>query len=173
MKAAITLSAPAPPGGTQFTLSSPSATVTLPATVTVPQNLSSTSFLITTSVVTSNVGVNMSATAGALTVQNQVTVLPLLAAVQTPATIQGGTPPGPASTATIYLNGSAPQGGINVTVSSDHPSVAAVPSSVFMAAGLTRATIPITTSAVGSPVLITLTATYGGTTVQTQFNVVP
>jgi hypothetical protein len=73
-----------------------------------------------------------------------------------PASVTSGAP----ATGTITLSGSAPAGGVSVSLSSNN-AAAIVPASVTVAAGSESATFTVTTGSVTSSVSATLTATYG------------
>jgi hypothetical protein len=63
---------------------------------------------------------------------------------------------GGSSTGTITLNGTAPAGGVNITLSNSSPSVATVQATVLVPAGSTSATFTVTGTALGTA---TITAT--------------
>lgn len=75
-----------------------------------------------------------------------------------PATVTGGT----AATGTVTLSGSAPAGGVVVTLASNNTNAATVPASVTVAAGSTTATFAVTTRAVAASAGVTITASYFG-----------
>jgi len=61
-----------------------------------------------------------------------------------PNIVTGGT----SSTGTVVINGAAPSGGFQVTLSSDNPAAASVPTSVLVPAGSDRVSFPIGTASV-------------------------
>ncbi|MFN7017960.1 MAG: S8 family serine peptidase [Fimbriimonadales bacterium] len=75
-----------------------------------------------------------------------------------PTSVVGGT----SSTGTVTLTAAAPSGGFVVNLSSSHPSVASVPSSVTVPAGATSANFTVSTSTVSSSTNVTITASAGG-----------
>jgi Domain of unknown function (DUF4082)/Bacterial Ig domain len=83
----------------------------------------------------------------------------LLSLTLNPATVTGGNP----STGTVTLNGPAPAGGAQVTLSSSNTAVATVPTSVTVPAGATSATFPVSTSAVAASTTVTISASGSGT----------
>jgi hypothetical protein len=86
----------------------------------------------------------------------------------TPLSVVQGNP----SIGTVILNGVAPSGGAVVTLFSDNP--AAVPwSNVTVTAGQTAAVFGVATDRVTAPTLVTITATFGGTSRSTTITVSP
>ena len=73
----------------------------------------------------------------------------------------------------VYLNTSAPMGGVQVQLASDRPDLASLPSSVFVPAGLSIATFPLITAAVGENTAINITALYAGAAQTTTVTVTP
>lgn len=96
----ITLTGPAPSGGFAVALSSSSAAATFAANVTVSQNLTTKSFPITTSSVTTSTTVTITATAGGVTKTAMLTL--------TPAT--GGGPPPGMGAVMVLPSGTTPDG---------------------------------------------------------------
>ena len=86
-----------------------------------------------------------------------------------PTSVVGGS----AAQGTVTLTGGAPSGGALVTLSSANPSVAALPSSVTVAAGASSATFSVSTSAVAANTSVSVTATYGGVTRTATLTVTP
>lgn len=85
-----------------------------------------------------------------------VTPAPTDSLTLSPATVFGTQP----SVGTVVLATAAGAGGRTVTLTSEAPAVASVPASVFVAAGQTTATFPITTYAVGSATTAVITANF-------------
>src|SRR3989442_5628440 len=85
-----------------------------------------------------------------------------------PTTVTGGSN----STGTATLDGQAPAGGAQVTLSSNNPA-ATVPGSVTVPAGATSAPFTITTSAVAASTSATITASYNGVTRTSTLSVTP
>jgi hypothetical protein len=94
----------------------------------------------------------------------------------TPATITTGVPTildisptslsqGTSATGQVTLSATAPTGGANVLLTSSHPAIAAVPASVTVALGATVSpTFTVTTAAPLADTAVTISATYGGVT---------
>ncbi len=95
-------------------------------------------------------------------------VAALSAVSASPNPVVGGDP----STGTVTLTSAAPSGGTAVSLSSASSAVT-VPGSVLVSQGSTSATFGITTSAVTTQTLATLSASYSGVTRTTTFTVNP
>ena len=99
-------------------------------------------------------------TANGASATASITVLPTLASLAlSPVNVAGGT----GSLATVTLNGTAPSGGVTVSLS-DNSSAASVPASVTVPAGSASATFTVSTTPVTSTGSATITAVYGGAT---------
>lgn len=160
---AVTLTGPAPVGGAVVILSSANPAATVPASVTVPANLTAASFsLNTTPVDTTSIG-NLSASYSGVKQSTMIAVNPatpaiLLSVTITPSAMTGGS----TSVGTVNLVGPAPAGGAVIMVVSKRPSKATVPASVMVAAGATSASFNITTATVKRKTNVTIVASYGG-----------
>ena len=77
-----------------------------------------------------------------------------------PTTVAGGE----ASSGTVIFSVGAPEGGAVVALSSSQPSVASVPATVTAPSNSFTGTFTIATSAVASSRVVTITASYNGTT---------
>ena len=158
-----TLSAAAPAGGAQVSLSSDNPSVTVPASVTVAQGETSATFSVTTSTVAQTTSATITGSFGGATRTASLTVTPAAAVISSlsasPSSVTGGT----ASTGTVTLSAPAPAGGAQVALS-DNSGATSVPASVTVAAGATSASFSIGTSAVASSTTSTISATFGGAT---------
>ncbi|MDQ6707497.1 MAG: TIGR03790 family protein, partial [Acidobacteriota bacterium] len=156
----VTLAAPAPPGGAVVNLvSGTPAYAAVPASVTVPSGSRTATFPIDTTLATANTFAQISATSGFVARTNTLGVLPLLGVV----TVTPGTVSGPATVmGAVYLNDYAPPGGALVTLTSDHPAMAAVPASVLVTAGSVSAKFNIVVNAAASNTAIVITAANAG-----------
>ena len=111
----VNLVSAAPSGGTPVTLKSNNANASVQSQITVPAGLTSASFTVTTTAVTSVQSVSISATSTgpaqstALTLQPAVTLSSLSC---TPGSIA----PGATATCTVFLSATAPSGGRNGSV---------------------------------------------------------
>src|SRR5437660_904278 len=158
----VMLSGLAPAGGTQVTLSSSSASASVPASVTVAAGSTTATFTISTSAVATSTVVTISASYGGLSTSASLTVTPpLLPTVSSlalnPTSVLGGVQ---SSTGTVTLSGPAPAGGGQVTLSSSSASTS-VPASGTVPAGSTGATFTISTSPVATSTVVTISASYG------------
>jgi len=168
-RASVALVIPAPSGGgvVSLTTDNPSV-IQVPASVTIPEGNSATSFAIGTSRITGlPTGGNVFATAGGVTKSIFVNVSadpnapPLLESMAiTPSSVPGGTN----ATGTVFLSSPAPAGGISVTLSTSNFSVARVPGIVTVPGGQTSANFTVTTFAVGNNTAVTITAFFDTTT---------
>ncbi|HZS17469.1 MAG TPA: hypothetical protein VFA51_05995 [Candidatus Udaeobacter sp.] len=168
-RASVALVIPAPAGGgvVSLTTDNPSV-IQVPASVTIPEGNSATSFAIETSRITGlPTGGNVFATAGGVTKSIFVNVSadpnapPLLQSMTiTPNRVRGGTN----ATGTVFLSAPAPAGGISVTLATSNFSVARVPGIVTVPAGQTSADFTVTTFPVGNNTTVTITAFFDTTT---------
>ncbi len=162
-----------PSTGTAVLLSSSNpAVASVPATVTIPPGASSASFSIMTSPVTTSTTVTITASAGGVTQNLSLTVVPPQVKFFTlyPTTISGGK----TSVANfVYLTSTAPQGGVVVNLSSSDPSVARVPASVTVPVGSTSAAFSIVTTPVNAQRTVTITASTGAASPQVNLTVTP
>jgi hypothetical protein len=155
----VSLTTPAPAGGSSVTLSSSNrAVATVPASVTVPAGSSSATFVITaaspgTATITASLS-GSTAQSPVLTVTTQV----LLSSLSIGSSNVVG---GSQAIVTATLTGAAPTGGAVVTLSSGDPIT--VPASVTVPAGSTSAPFTIFTRVVGGTISGTITASYAGT----------
>jgi hypothetical protein len=160
---AVRTSSPAPAGGWTVALSSGNASLlSVPANVVVPAGNSVANFTASVGRVLSPQNVTLTASLAGSTNTAVMTVLPAAASyVYLAATSVSGAPR-TISGNFVSLN-SASAGG-SVTLSSSHPSIVSVPSSVPVAPGAYRTYFTFTTATVVSPVTVTISATAGGVT---------
>ena len=159
--ATVTLSNPAPAGGTPVVISTSNSSVAAaPASVTISSGALSAVFSVTTASVTSTTGVTISASYGGATQTAILTVVAPALSLQCNATsLQSGA----TSTCTIALSSTAPTGGVTVTLSSNTAALT-VPASVTVGAGSTTATFTAATGTIASNQTATITATLNGST---------
>ena len=155
----VTLTGPAPVGGSVVTLASNNAAATLPATVTVAQGASSATFTITTTAVASAVSPIITATMGASSKTATLTVNPpaLSTLVASAANVIGGKQ----VRLTANLGSVSPTGGSVVALTSTDTIALPVPVSISIAAGATSGETLITTGVVAADTSVTATATLG------------
>lgn len=120
--------------------------------------------------VTDNAG-NTATSAAVVVVVNNAAASPAVAAVAlSPGTVVGGNP---TTKNTVTLSAPAPAGGAVVMLVSSNPA-ATVPASVTVAAGATVSPVfSIATNPVTATATVTISATYGGTTVTATLLVTP
>lgn len=162
----VTLTNPAPAGGTVVALSDITDVTTLPASVTVPPGATTAAFTIATRPVTSTFSANLFADLQGVSKQALLTVLPsaslpsppsLSTLTLSPTSVVGGN----AASGTVTLSAAAPSA---ITVSlSDNSSAVGLPASVTVAAGSASASFTVSTSAVSASTSATITAAYNGT----------
>jgi hypothetical protein len=170
----VTLSGPAPSGGTAVSLSSSTSTATVPASVTVAAGASSATFTVSTSAVTASTPVTISASYAGVTKTASLTVVPqalpnLSSLTLNPTSVTGGAQ---TSTGTVTLSGPALTGGAQVLLSSNN-GAASVPASVTIAAGASSATFTASTGAVTTSTPVTISASYAGVTKTASLTVQP
>jgi hypothetical protein len=160
----VSLTAPAPAGGALVSLANANPAASLPTSVTVPANLSSASFTINTTAVSTTTAGNITVTYAGVSKSAMLTVNPsapaaLSSLTLNPASVVGGS----SSTATVSLTKAAPSGGAVVVLSSSNVAWASVPPSVTVPAGASTATFSIGTNTTNKKNFVTITASYGGT----------
>jgi hypothetical protein len=153
----VVLNGEAPSGGVVVTLSSNNAAATVPATVTIPAGYMRAHFEVTTTAVTVVTPVILSAEdPSGTTLTANLTVNPVQVALidVAPDSVKGGKTVG----GVVMLDGAAPTGGLVITLTSN--SLDAIPPpTVTVAAGKRTVTFSVTTTAVTSRTVVTLTAT--------------
>ncbi len=154
----VTVAAPAGSNGLRVTLSSSNTAVAqVPSSIVLPTGATAGNFNIATFQVSSDInvtitartpaGVSASATLRVVSLNIQVTV--------TPNSVTGGVQN---TVGTVVISAPAPAGGSLITLSSNNPGAAAVPSSTRVPAGATQHQFVITTSQVSVDRTVTITA---------------
>jgi trimeric autotransporter adhesin len=167
----ITLSGSAPAGGATVNLSSNNTQlVQVPETATVQPGYTSVVFPVTTFFTSNSVGATITASYNNTVYGASLTVLPVAVSGVTfyPSSLTGGS----ASAFIVYLTGPAPAGAV-VSFNNSNSAVLQIPSSAALPTGATSITVAGTTSNVGSPTNVTVTATYNGSSGQGTLTVVP
>lgn len=166
----VTLSSPAPSGGTVVSLSSNDTSVaSVPTSVTVAAGSAFAAFQVTTKTVTNTTTVKISASQSGVTQQASasltVTPPPAPGPTLTSLTLNPGSEiGGSTSTGSVTLSGPAPSGGAVVSLSSSNSALAVVPANVTIPAGATGAVFAVNTSVVTVSSAISISATYAGVT---------
>ncbi len=165
-RASVALVMPAPAAGATVTLTTDNPSIIhVPASVSIADGNSATSFTIGTSPVsTLPSGGNVIASAGGVqksifvTVHPDPNAPPILQSVSlNPSTVVGGG----SVTGTVFLNSPAPAGGTDATLETSNATVARPPGVVTVPAGQTSANFTVTTSAVSANTAVTITAIVG------------
>jgi thermitase len=130
----VRLTAPAPTGGVQVSLRSDASQASLPATVLVPAGQSSASVQVATSPVAQRVRVTLTAALNGSEAATVLTVNPPapVSLTLSPTSVPGGR----SATASVFLNASAPPGGLWLRVSHNNPNRVWTPSQVYVPAGM-------------------------------------
>lgn len=138
-----------------FTTYDDSSLVTTPATVTVPTGQLTKLFSIQVTAVNSPINTTIYAKRGVVTRSVPLTLAPLVptALAFTPSTVTGGTE----VQCKIVINGVAGPSGRTIAVFDNSPNTT-MPSTVIVPPGATSVTFPITTTAVTSQKVVTVTA---------------
>ena len=158
----VSLSAPAPSGGAVISLTSLTAGVSVPASVTIPQGQSSVNFNVTTQAVTNTVTAKVRAAYAGVTKEATFSIVPGIRVTGlslSASSVMSGT----SVTGTVSLSGPAPVGGQVVNLLSNLAQ-ASVPGSFTIPAGQASGTFTITTTAPSSTSTATITASLAGTT---------
>jgi len=157
----VTLTGPAPKGGTVVKLAGTKGLATLPASVSIVAGKSSATFIVKTSAVSVQKVDTVVATLGANSASADITVSPpsLVSLSLSPSNVKAGA----SSTGTVKLSGIAPVGGIAVVLSSSE-AMATVPAKATIAAGKSSATFSIKTTKAGTKTTATITGASAGVT---------
>ncbi|MCC6997099.1 MAG: lamin tail domain-containing protein [Deltaproteobacteria bacterium] len=148
----ITLDRPALAGGALVTLSSSeAATVSVPATVTVPAG--SRTVGVDATGVAPGGPVDISASFGAATRMASISVTPALASLTPTLAVRIGS----TDNLIVTLDGPAPAGGLTLTTTSTMPTVVGIPAQVTIPAGLSSGGIPVSGLTLGGPVTVRVT----------------
>ncbi len=161
--ATLTLDEPAAAGGAVITLESDTpAVATVPASVTIDEDETTTTFDIDTDAVVAPADVMIRAAYNGVSRKERLTVVPTEATISLvsleldwPSTSHGNP-----IDATVTLSEAAPAGGIVVTLGGSRAGIATVPASVTVPEGETSATFTITTEEPNHAPFILVTATY-------------
>ena len=168
----VTLKSPAPTGGIVVTLSSNSASATVPPTVTVLAGATTQTFTIATLAVGVNTIATITGVAGAVTQTATLTInqapVTFSAFTLSPTAVVGGQ----TSIGTVRLNRTATTN-TTVTLVSSNVNRATVPASVVILAGQTSATFAVTTKTTTRSRTITVSAGALGTTRTVQLTINP
>ena len=170
--AIVMLTGQAPPGGATITLSSDSPAVTPPASAFIAPGSFSASVSLPTSPVSAPTTATVTASWNGTTAQAPVTLTPQAqpASLTLNPTSTVGQSGGSFARVTIASPQSAD---LALPVTSSDPSVATVPSTVTIPAGATAGGFNISTAAVTTQTVVTISVSGGGATVSAPLTVLP
>jgi len=167
----VTLNAPASSFGAQVTLQSNNAEINVPPSVTIGPLAQAAVFAATTTNVSTNTQVSVTATYQGISQTAYITLTPVVLYSVTPSILTAhGT-----TSLKIYvsLDGPAPAGGAQLMITSSDPTVLPMPTPITIPAGVRRVGIATTTHAPSTQETVTLGVTYGSTTKSCQVVVDP
>jgi hypothetical protein len=156
----LTLNGNAPTGGAPITLSSSTASVTVPASITIPEGSNNISFSITTTAVAASTVITASY-AGASQTATLTTTVVIVPALQSLYLSSPVATSGVPLQGTVTLTSPAPTGGLIVNLSSSSPSVT-LPSAILVPFGITVQAFQIGIAPSASTASTTITASYAG-----------
>ncbi|HKR62324.1 MAG TPA: Ig-like domain-containing protein [Thermoanaerobaculia bacterium] len=156
-QATVTLDKPAPGGGAEIALQSPSPAAVVPSSVNIPEGGTTATFDVVTAPVDSITTVELTATYGApLAASITIRAPQITSLAVAPTSVLGGQP----SNATITLDGPAPSGFV-VSMSASSAAVG-VASAVTVPPDESEASVPLTTSTVAADNNVVITARRDG-----------
>jgi sugar lactone lactonase YvrE len=167
----ITISGPAPVGGTVVSLASSSLSALVPTSVTIPAGQMTAIFTVSTNLVSNDTSAVISATVYGVKVKSTLSILgPKITAVTVASANVASTA---TTTGTVTLSTNASVGGKVVALSSSNTGVATVPVSVTVPAGSRTATFTITAGTVAANTAVTITASTNGSSGTATVTVTP
>ncbi len=168
--ATLTLNQPAPAGGISISLRSSSVSASVPATVTIATGSNTATFNVRTVGLTNAESVTIKASAAGGSATAILTINPI--AIISLAISQSPVVGGNQAQGTITLNGPAPAGGFDISLTSSD-SAATVPLSVAVAGGSTTDTFTINTVGVSSQTTSTISGSDGTNTATGNLTIYP
>ena len=167
----VTISGPAPVGGTVVSLASSSLSALVPTSVTIPAGQMTATFAVSTNLVSNDTSAVISATVYGVKVKSTLSILgPKVTSVTVASASIASTA---TTTGTVTLSTNAPVGGKVVTLTSSNTAVATVPVSVTVPAGTRTATFTITAGTVVANTAVTITASTNGSSGTATVTVTP
>jgi hypothetical protein len=167
----VTLTGPAPTGGTVVQLWTNGWPVFVPTNVTVRAGSTAASFAVTTSDVTATAQGTITAFLNGQSVTTTVTVAPL--ALASVALFASTVPGGTATQGTVSLTNPAPAGGVVVQLWTNGSPGYVKQTSITIPSGATEGRFDLQTDVVANPQVSTITAFLNGQRVTTSVNVMP
>lgn len=155
--ATVTLDGPAPAGGATIALSSSTSAGSVPPSVVIPEGATDGNFDIETHPVDSKMRdwIQASFDKGHLRKMIPITQPEISGAQVTDKFVKGGD----STTGSATLSGPAGPAGVYVTLTSDHPDLVSMPSTLFILPGETYTTFTIHTSPVSETTKVKITCT--------------
>ncbi|HEY3781034.1 MAG TPA: PQQ-binding-like beta-propeller repeat protein [Fimbriimonadaceae bacterium] len=167
---AVYLNGKAGATGDSVTLSSSSPDVTVPGSLSVASGATDANVTIQTAPVSSSEQVTLSATFGSTTLQTTINLTPAVLSginVTKPGSVIGGFP----TQLAVYLNGRAGVSGAFIIISSSSPDASVSDAFIYQGSGSTN--VGVSTAPVDATEQITITATYGSVTLNTNLTLNP
>ena len=153
----LSISGPAPTGGTTVSLASTSLSALVGSSITIPAGAMTASFTVSTNVVSNDTSAVISATVYGAKLKSTLGILgPKVTSVTLASASIASTS---TTTGTVTLSTNAPVGGKVVALASSNSAVASVPVAVTVAAGTRTATFSVTAGTVAVNTNATITAT--------------
>ncbi|HWR53533.1 MAG TPA: right-handed parallel beta-helix repeat-containing protein [Bryobacteraceae bacterium] len=169
--ATVALNGAAPEGGLKVDLSSSSAVLAPPSSITIQGGATSAAVDLVAAQVWARTTVRLTAAFGGTSRSAEVTVAPTEATrFSMSASVAGGS--NGAMGSRVLLNAPAPDG-TRVRLGSSHPAVASVPAEIEVPAGKDFATFDVTTFPVREPVVVRITATLNLAAIAAELTVTP
>lgn len=169
----VALNGGAGPSGADVAVASlNSAVADSPGTIAIPHNSQSRTFNVPTKPVDVSGATTLRAQYAGLTRTATLTVVPAFVRdlVLTAAAVSGGVT---ISGNLVRVRGVAGPAGVQVTLASSHPAIAAVPQTLTIAPGNSQVSFKIDTRTVGSPKVVSIFAQAGGVSAVRQLTVNP
>lgn len=170
LTATVTLTGPAPAGGSKIALACSAHNVAVPATVSIPASQTTATVTIPTTRTSAKVDTIITATLGYVASSANLSVFPmgpLTVAFKTP-TVAGGSK----DDGTVTLTGPAPKGGMTVNLGASDRSLK-LPASVKVPEGQTTATFQVLTVKAAAQLTASVTARYEGQAVTAPLVITP
>jgi hypothetical protein len=160
-------------GAVSVAMTSSTKSASTPSTVSIAVGANTGKFTYSTSSVTSVTSATVTATLNGSSQHATLTILPtsLLTVSVSPTSVQGSSTK--VVSGTITLSGPAPAAGAVVTLTSSNTTIATLPASVKIPSGKSSITFTVAHKKVASQATVTISASYGGTTVSTTLTITP
>lgn len=162
----VALSAAAPAAGAVVSLASGSASLTVPASVTVAAGGTTAKFTATAAAAAADQSVNVTAYYGGVSKSASISVVSAPATISSLQCAVSSLAANAATTCSVMISKAAPSSGTVVTLSDDSTALT-LPMSATIAAGATAATFAVSAAAVSTNVYVTVTASLGASSMST------